>query len=54
MIQSLKLNEKRFGFEPEITIKYNVEIPCVPYPLSNIVLRAADIQDGFKVIKKNP
>jgi hypothetical protein len=32
---------------------FNVDIPCVPYPLTNIVLRGKNIQDGFK-IKKQP
>jgi len=51
-------NEFNAGFQYSVPVPeggcYNVEIPCVPYPLSNIVLRGADIQDGFKVIKKNP
>jgi len=29
------------------------EIPCVPFPLANVMLRGHDLQDGFKVIKKN-
>jgi hypothetical protein len=33
---------------------FNSEIPCVPYPLSNIVLRGKDLQDGFKFVKLNP
>jgi hypothetical protein len=33
---------------------YNVEIPCVPFPLSNIVMRGEDLQDGFKVEKQQP
>jgi hypothetical protein len=28
----------------------NTEIPCVPYTLSDIVLRGKDLQDGFKTI----
>jgi hypothetical protein len=32
---------------------FNVEIPCVPYPLTDIVLRGKNIQNGFK-IKKQP
>ena len=31
---------------------FNVEIPCVPYPLANIAMRGKNIQDGFKVVKK--
>jgi hypothetical protein len=27
------------------------EIPCVPFPLTNVRLRGHDLQDGFKVIK---
>lgn len=30
---------------------FNVEIPCVPYPLSGIELRNKDIQDGFRIKK---
>ena len=30
---------------------FNAEIPCVPYPLTNVVLRGDDFQHGFKVIK---
>jgi hypothetical protein len=33
---------------------FNVEIPCVPYPLADIVLRGKGLQDGFKVVKRNP
>jgi hypothetical protein len=33
---------------------YNVEIPCVPFPITNVVLRKKNLQDGFKVIKQNP
>jgi hypothetical protein len=33
---------------------FNVEIPCVPYPLTNIVLRGKDLQDGFKIVKQSP
>jgi hypothetical protein len=33
---------------------FNVEIPCVPYPLTDVVLRGDNLQDGFKVVKKNP
>jgi hypothetical protein len=31
---------------------FNVEIPCVPYQLANIAMRGKNIQDGFKVVKK--
>jgi hypothetical protein len=30
---------------------FNVEIPCVPFPLSGIVLRDKNIQDGFRIKK---
>ncbi|HEY5125354.1 MAG TPA: hypothetical protein VIK14_16610, partial [Ignavibacteria bacterium] len=33
---------------------FNVEIPCVPYPLKDIVLRGKNLQGGFKVVKQNP
>jgi hypothetical protein len=29
------------------------EIPCVPFPLTNVRLRGHDLKDGFKVIKEN-
>jgi hypothetical protein len=29
---------------------FNSEIPCVPYPFENVVLRTNNIRDGFKVI----
>lgn len=29
------------------------EIPCVPFPLTNVRLRGHDLQSGFKVIKEN-
>jgi hypothetical protein len=32
---------------------FNVEIPCVPYPLTNVILRGTDIKDGFKTIIEN-
>lgn len=32
---------------------YNTEIPCVPYPLKNIVLRGDDFQEGFIVVSDN-
>jgi hypothetical protein len=28
---------------------FNVEIPCVPYPLENVVLRGKNLQDGFRI-----
>jgi hypothetical protein len=31
---------------------YNVEIPCVPYQLDDVMLRGKDISDGFKIKKK--
>ena len=32
---------------------FNTEIPCVPYPISNVVLRGTDFKEGFRVEKKN-
>jgi hypothetical protein len=33
---------------------FNVEIPCVPFPLASIVMRGKDLQNGFKVDKQKP
>ena len=33
---------------------FNVDIPCVPYQLTNVISRGADLQDGFKVVKQIP
>ncbi len=33
---------------------FNADIPCVPYPLENVVLRGERVKDGFKVVKKSP
>jgi len=30
---------------------FNEEIPCVPYPLDNVLLRGEDLSAGFKVVK---
>ncbi len=30
---------------------FNVEIPCVPFPLTGVVLRGADIKEGFRINK---
>lgn len=32
---------------------FYAEIPCVPFPLTNVRLRGHNFQDGFKVIKEN-
>jgi len=44
------------GFDYRIPVNddkcFNAEIPCVPYQISNVVLRGTDLQDGFKVVKK--
>lgn len=32
---------------------FYTEIPCVTYPLNNVIMRGGDLQDGFKVIKMN-
>lgn len=51
-------NEYFAGFHYRVPVPeggcYNVEIPCVPYPLSNIELRGKEIQEGFKVVRKDP
>jgi hypothetical protein len=28
---------------------FNIDIPCVPYPLTDVVLRGRDIKEGFKI-----
>jgi hypothetical protein len=33
---------------------FNVEIPCTPYPLTDIILRGKDLQEGFRFVKQNP
>jgi hypothetical protein len=32
---------------------YYSEIPCVPFPLSNVKLRGHDFQEGFKIVNEN-
>ncbi len=32
---------------------FNVEIPCVPFPLKDVVLRGKDLQSGFKQVSAN-
>lgn len=32
---------------------FYTEIPCVTYPLNNVIMRGGDLKDGFKVIKMN-
>ncbi len=43
------------GFEYTVPVPgggcYNEEIPCVPFPLENVVARGANLQDGFKAVK---
>ncbi len=55
---TVETNEHYSGFNYRVPVPeggcYNVEIPCTPYPLTNIVLRGKDLQDGFKVLKQNP
>jgi hypothetical protein len=45
------------GFEYRIPVNddrcYNTTIPCVPYQISNVVLRGTGLQDGFKVVKNS-
>jgi hypothetical protein len=53
---TVETNDFYSGFHYRVPVPeggcFNVEIPCVPYPLSNIVLRGESIQDGFKVVKQ--
>jgi|WetSurMetagenome_2_1015567.scaffolds.fasta_scaffold00504_12 hypothetical protein len=41
------------GFKYRVPIPeggcFNTEIPCVPYPLTNVVLRGQSIKDGFRI-----
>jgi hypothetical protein len=50
---SVAANEYSSDFNYRVPVPgggcYNVEIPCVPYPLSGIVLRGKGIREGFKV-----
>lgn len=55
---SVETNEFNSDFKYRVPVPgggcFNVEIPCVPFPLTNIALRANDLQDGFKVVKQDP
>jgi hypothetical protein len=47
------------NFEYRVTVPegewcYNTDIPCVSYPLENVVIRGEGIRKGFKVVKHNP
>jgi hypothetical protein len=33
---------------------FNTEIPCTNYPLTDVVKRGDNLQDGFKIVKKTP
>jgi len=47
---------KSAGFTYRVSLAdrkcYNSEIPCTPFPLSNVVLRGSDISEGFKVVNE--
>ncbi|MGE0088140.1 MAG: hypothetical protein AB7S50_01535 [Bacteroidales bacterium] len=47
--------EKKFHYSVSLSGErcYNEEIPCVPYPLENVMLRGDDLSDGFKVVKNS-
>jgi hypothetical protein len=49
---TVETNEYNAGFKYRVPVPgggcFNTEIPCVPYQLSNIVMRGDDLQDGFK------
>lgn len=48
-------NEYFAGFKYRVPVEgdkcFDVDIPCVPLPLTNVVLRGKDIKDGFKLNK---
>ncbi len=50
---TVESNEYDAGFKYRVPVPeggcFNIDIPCVPYPLNNIVMRGDDLQDGFKV-----
>jgi hypothetical protein len=56
--ETIGTKEVKSDFTYRIPIRedrcFNNEIPCVPFPLTNIKLRGHDYQDGFKVVKENP
>ena len=55
---TVETNEHYSGFNYRVPVPeggcFNVEIPCTPYPLTDIVLRGKDLQEGFKIVKQNP
>ncbi len=56
LIQSIKIEEKRFGFEPEITAKISKmgitikEVPISYYPRSNEDGKKIGVSDGFRAL----
>jgi hypothetical protein len=47
------------NFEYRVTVPegawcYNTDIPCVSYPLENVVNRGESLRSGFRVVKQNP
>lgn len=56
LIQSIDIEEKRFGFEPEITAKISKmgirikEVPISYYPRSNAEGKKIGISDGFRAL----
>ncbi len=55
---TVETNNYNSGFNYRVPVPeggcFNVEIPCVPYPLKNIVLRGNTLQDGFRVVTEAP
>jgi hypothetical protein len=55
---TVETNEHYSGFNYRVPVPeggcFNVEIPCTPYPLTDIVLRGKELQEGFKIVKQNP
>lgn len=47
--------EKSFHYSVSLSGErcFNEGIPCVPYPLENVILRGDDLSDGFKVVKNS-
>jgi len=53
--ETVETKEFKSDFNYRIPVRedkcFYCEIPCVPFPLTNVKLRGHDLQDGFKVIK---
>jgi len=54
---TVSTNEYDAGFKYRVPVEdrgcCNTDLPCVPYQLSDVVLRGKDLQDGFKVLISN-